>query len=38
MKNLIEFAKHADPRFETPQNVVRVLDFLDKHLKTSAAS
>jgi acetyl esterase/lipase len=31
---LLEGAEHADVRFETPENVVRVLDFLDKHLKT----
>lgn len=31
--DLIEGAEHADPRFETPENVKRVLDFLDKHLK-----
>jgi len=30
---LLEEAGHADPRFETPENVNRVLDFLDKHLK-----
>jgi acetyl esterase/lipase len=30
---LIEGAEHADPRFETPENVDKVLDFLDKHLK-----
>jgi acetyl esterase/lipase len=30
---LIEGAEHADPRFETPENVQRVLDFLDAHLK-----
>jgi acetyl esterase/lipase len=31
--DLIEGAEHADPKFETPENVKRVLDFLDKHLK-----
>ena len=31
--DLIEGAEHADPKFETPANVNRVLDFLDKHLK-----
>jgi dipeptidyl aminopeptidase/acylaminoacyl peptidase len=30
---LLEGAEHADPKFETPENVRRVLDFLDKHLK-----
>jgi acetyl esterase/lipase len=30
---LIKEAEHADPRFETPENVDKVLDFLDKHLK-----
>ncbi len=30
----IEGAEHGDPRFETPENVDRVLDFLDKHLKS----
>ncbi len=29
---LIEGAEHADPRFETTENVNRVLDFLDQHL------
>ena len=32
---LIEKAEHADVRFETPQNVAKVLDFIDKHLKTT---
>lgn len=27
-------ATHGDPLFETPQNVARVLDFLEQHLKT----
>ena len=31
--DLIEGAEHADPKFETPENVKRVLDFLDKQLK-----
>lgn len=31
--DIIEGAEHADPKFETPENVKRVLDFLDKHLK-----
>jgi acetyl esterase/lipase len=31
--DIIEGAEHADPKFETPENVRRVLDFLDKHLK-----
>ena len=31
--NLIMNAEHADPRFETPQNVNKVLDFLDHCLK-----
>ncbi len=30
---LIEEAEHADPKFETPENVNKVLIFLDKHLK-----
>ena len=30
---LIEGAEHADIRFETPENVARVLDFIDLHLK-----
>jgi dipeptidyl aminopeptidase/acylaminoacyl peptidase len=28
---LIEGAEHADPKFETRENVSRVLDFLDQH-------
>ena len=32
---LLEGAEHADARFETPENVARVLDFLDKHLKNA---
>lgn len=31
--DIIEGAEHADPKFEIPGNVKRVLDFLDKHLK-----
>lgn len=31
--NLFEGAEQADDRFETPGNIARVLDFLDKHLK-----
>jgi acetyl esterase/lipase len=30
---LLEGAEHADVRFETPENVSRVLDFLDTHLR-----
>ena len=30
---LLEGADHADERFEAPENIARVLDFLDKHLK-----
>ena len=30
---LLPGARHADPAFETPQNVKKVLDFLDQHLK-----
>jgi len=30
---LLEGAEHADPRFEAPENVEKVLDFLDRHLK-----
>jgi acetyl esterase/lipase len=30
---LIQDAEHADPRFEAPDNVKKVLDFLDKCLK-----
>ncbi|MBI5952359.1 MAG: alpha/beta hydrolase [Chloroflexi bacterium] len=30
---LIEGAEHADVKFETPENVARVLDFIDLHLK-----
>lgn len=31
--DLIEGAEHGDPKFETPANVKKVLDFLDQHLK-----
>lgn len=31
--DLIDDAEHADLQFETPKNVKRVLDFLDRHLK-----
>ena len=30
---IMQDAKHADPLFETPENIQRVLDFLDTHLK-----
>jgi acetyl esterase/lipase len=30
---LIDGARHADPKFDTPKNVKKVLDFLDVHLK-----
>jgi len=30
---LIQDAEHADPKFETPENVNKVLDFLDMYLK-----
>jgi hypothetical protein len=26
-------ARHADPLFETPENLERILDFFDMHLK-----
>lgn len=29
---LIQDAEHGDPRFESPENVNKVLEFLDKHL------
>jgi acetyl esterase/lipase len=35
---LIEGAEHADPRFETRENVWRVLDFLDQHLERTASA
>ena len=30
---LFENAEHADDAFKTPENVARVLDFIDSHLK-----
>lgn len=30
---LLEGAGHGGPEFETRENIVKVLDFLDKHLK-----
>lgn len=30
---LLEGAGHGDPRFEAPENVRKVLDFLDRHLR-----
>jgi hypothetical protein len=30
---LLEGAEHGYPKFETPGNVKKVLDFLDRHLK-----
>ncbi len=30
---LLDDARHGDPQFETPENLKKVLDFLDKHLK-----
>jgi acetyl esterase/lipase len=30
---LLEGAEHGDPLFETPDNVKKVLDFLDKHMR-----
>jgi hypothetical protein len=30
--DLLEGAEHGDPQFESPENVGKVLDFLDKHL------
>jgi hypothetical protein len=32
---LLEGAGDGDPRFEVPENVERVLDFLDAHLKSA---
>ena len=32
---LLEGAEHADVRFETPENVNRILDFIDEHLKNA---
>lgn len=34
---LLEGAGHADPRFEAPENVQKVLDFLDEHLRQKRA-
>jgi hypothetical protein len=31
--DVIEDAEHADPKLETPENVKRAPDFLDKYLK-----
>ncbi len=31
--DLIEGAEHGDPRFDAPENVEKVLDWLDQHLK-----
>jgi acetyl esterase/lipase len=31
---LLEGAGHGDPQFETPDNVKKVLDFVDKHVKS----
>jgi acetyl esterase/lipase len=31
---LLEGAGHADPRFDAPENVTKVLDWLDQHLKS----
>ena len=31
---LLEGAGHGDPRFETPENVKKVLDWLDQNLKS----
>ena len=33
---LLERAGHADPGFETPENVKKVLDFLDRRLNRAA--
>jgi len=30
---LLEGAEHADPQFETPENIERVLSFLDRCFK-----
>jgi len=32
---LLEGAGHGDPQFETLDNVKKVLDFIDKHMKKS---
>jgi len=34
---LLEGAEHGDPQFEAPDNVKKVLDFLDKHIKENKA-
>jgi hypothetical protein len=31
--DLLEGAGHGDPRFEVPDSVSTVLDFIDRHLK-----
>ncbi len=33
--DLIQDAEHADPRFEIPENVNKVLDFLDMYMKSA---
>lgn len=33
---LLEGAEHGDPKFETPENVKKVLNFLDRHLKNQS--
>lgn len=33
---LLDEAEHGDPRFESRENVNRVLDFLDRHLKSDS--
>ena len=33
--DILDKAKHGDPLFETPENVARILDFLDIHLKNT---
>ena len=33
MLEILPDANHADPLFETPENLGRVLDFFDLHLK-----
>ena len=35
---LLEGAEHGDPRFEAPDNVSKVLDFIDKQLATYCRS
>lgn len=32
---LIEGAEHADPKFEAPHNVAKVIEFIDKHLRAA---